>query len=123
MPPHSLTNFEIQKYYQNELKFNGVYWKNNLPKIKDETYVINLYEYKSIRTHWIGLYVNGDDVTHFDRFGVKCIQKNKKFTNNNNIKANIYRIQENDSMTWEYFCTGYLQNTSKWFSDLWMLLY
>ena len=75
MQPHSLTNFEIQKYYQNELKLNGVYWKNNLPKIKDETYVINLYEYKSIRTHWIGLYLNGDNVTHFDRFGVKCIKK------------------------------------------------
>ena len=39
MPPHSLTNFEIQKYYQNEAKFNGVYSRNNLPKIKDGTYV------------------------------------------------------------------------------------
>ena len=27
---HSLTNFEIQKYYQNEPRFNGVYSKNNL---------------------------------------------------------------------------------------------
>ena len=27
MPPHALTNFEIQKYYQNETKFNGVYSK------------------------------------------------------------------------------------------------
>ena len=35
MPPHPLTNFEIQKYYQNEPKFNGIYSKNNLPKIKD----------------------------------------------------------------------------------------
>ena len=34
-----LTNFEIQKYYQNESKFNGVYSKNNLPKIKDGAYV------------------------------------------------------------------------------------
>ena len=31
MPPHPLTNFEIQKYYQNEPRFNGVYSKNNLP--------------------------------------------------------------------------------------------
>ena len=42
MPPHPLTNFETQNYYQNELKFNGVYSKNNLPKIKDVTYVISL---------------------------------------------------------------------------------
>ena len=35
MPSHPLTNFEIQKYYQNEPKFNDVYSRNNLPKIKD----------------------------------------------------------------------------------------
>ena len=35
MPPHSLTNFEIQKYYQNEPKFNDIYSRNNLPRIKD----------------------------------------------------------------------------------------
>ena len=51
MPSNPLINFEIQKYYQNEPKFNGVYSRNNLPKIKDGVYVINLDEYKSIRAH------------------------------------------------------------------------
>ena len=46
MLPHALTNFEIQKYYQNELKRNDTYSINNLPKIKDNTYVINLDEYE-----------------------------------------------------------------------------
>ena len=46
MPPHLLTNFEIQKYYQNEPKFNGIYSRNNLPKIRDRTYVLNLDEFK-----------------------------------------------------------------------------
>ena len=55
MPLHPLTNFEIQTYYQNEPKFNSVYSRNNLPKIKDGVYVINLHEYKSIGTHWIAL--------------------------------------------------------------------
>ena len=53
MPSHSLTNFKIQKYHQNEPKFNGVYSKNNLSKIKDGEYAINLDEFKSIRTYWI----------------------------------------------------------------------
>ena len=36
MAPHPLTNFEIEKYYQDEPIFNGVYSRNNLPKkIKD----------------------------------------------------------------------------------------
>ena len=34
MPPHPLTNFETQKYYQSEPKFNGVYSRNNFSKIK-----------------------------------------------------------------------------------------
>ena len=48
---YPLTNFEIQKYYQNEPKFNGVYSRNNLSKIKDEAYIINLDEYDSIGCH------------------------------------------------------------------------
>ena len=44
MSLHPLTNFEIQKYYQNEPKLNGVYSRNNLLKIKDGTYVISLDE-------------------------------------------------------------------------------
>ena len=86
MRPHPLTNFEIQKYYQNEPKFNGVYSRNNLPKIKDGAYVINLDEYKSIGTHWIALYVNDNNVTYFDSFGVEHIPKEiKKFIGNKNV--------------------------------------
>ena len=49
--PHPLTNFQIQKYYQNEPKFAGVYSRHNLPKIKDGEYVISLDEHKSIGNH------------------------------------------------------------------------
>ena len=52
VPSHLLTNFEIQKYYQNKLKFNGVYSRNNLPKnIKDRVYIINLDKYTNARSH------------------------------------------------------------------------
>ena len=76
MPPHAFTNFEIQKYYQIKPKFNDVYSRNNLPKIKDGVYVINRDEYRSIGSHWIVLFANGDNVTYFDSFGVQ--QKNSK---------------------------------------------
>ena len=43
MPPHPLTNFEIQKHYKNEPRINGIFSRNNLPKkIKDVAYLINL---------------------------------------------------------------------------------
>ena len=51
MPIHPLTNFETQEFYKNEPKFNGVYSGNNLSKIKDRAYVINLDEHKSVRTY------------------------------------------------------------------------
>ena len=78
MPPHLLTNFEMQIYYENEPKFNGVYSRNNLTKIKDGAYIINLDEYESIGTHWIALYVNDNNVTYFDSFGVEHISKKLK---------------------------------------------
>ena len=74
MSPHPLTNFEIQKYYQNEPKFNSVSSRNNLPKI-------NLDDFQSIGTHWIALHVNGNngsasyDAIYFDSFGVEHIPK------------------------------------------------
>ena len=42
MSSHPLTDFEIQKYYQKEPKFNDVYSRNNLSKTKDGAYITNL---------------------------------------------------------------------------------
>ena len=78
MPPHPLTNFEIKKYYQNEPKFNGVYSRNNLSKIKDWTYIINLDDYKSIETHWIALYVNTENVNTLIVLELNIFQKKLK---------------------------------------------
>ena len=58
--------------------FNGVYSRNNLPKIKDGAYVMDLDEFKSIETHLIDLYVNGNNIINFDSFGVKHIPKEIK---------------------------------------------
>ena len=95
MTPHPLTNFEIQAYYQNEPRFNGVYSKDNLPaKIKDGAYVVNLDEYSDIGTHWIELYLNNKTVTYFDSFGIEHISKEvKKIVNNKNIIVNKHMIQ------------------------------
>ena len=46
-----LTNCQLQNYCENEPRFNGVYSRNNLPKIKYGAYIINLNEYKSTGTH------------------------------------------------------------------------
>ena len=109
MPPHPLTNFEKQKNYQNEPRFNGVCSRDNLPKTKDRAYIINLEECSNIGTYWVALWVNNNDVTYFDSFGVGHIPKEiKTFINNKNIKTNIFRIQAYDSIMCGYFCIRFI---------------
>ena len=120
IPPHPLTNFEIQKYYKNEPRFNVIFPRNNLPKkIKDGAYVINLDEYADVGTHWIALFCNRNEIVYFDSFGVEHISEeikefnDRRFLNssasqNKNIKANIFRVQANDSVMRGYFCIGFI---------------
>ena len=100
-------------YYQNEPRFNGVYSRDNLPdKTKDGSYVINLDEYSDIETHWIALYVNNKTVTYFDSFEVEHIPKEiKKFINNKNIIANIFRLQAYGAIMCKYFCIRFIDFT------------
>ena len=110
LPPHPLTNFEIQEYYQNEPRFNGVFSGDNPPNnnnnnnnnnirpkelgsaVKNGAYVINLDEYHDIGTHWVALYVNNKTITYFDSFGVEHIPKEiMKFIFRKKIITNIYR--------------------------------
>ena len=114
MPPHPLTNFEIQKYYQNEPRFNGAFSRNNLPKkIRDGAYIINLDEYADVGTYWIALSCKKNEIVYFDSFGVEQIPEDikefiKEFPGNKNIKANIFQIQENSSIMCGYFCIGFI---------------
>ena len=76
IPPHPLTNFEIQNNHQNETRLNGVYSRDNLPKrIEDGAYVINLDEHADVATHWIALYNSNIEIIYFDSFGVEHVLK------------------------------------------------
>ena len=88
--------------YKSIIKTN-INSRNNLPKIKDGTYVINTDEYESIGTHWIGFYEDGDDriasynAIYFDSFAFIC------------------RIQAYDSIMYGFidFCIGFIDFTLK----------
>ena len=119
LPAHPLTNLEIQEYYQNEPRFNGVFSRDNLPNtirpkgldsaVKNGAYVINLDEYHDIGTHWVALYVNNKIVIYFDSFGVEHIPREiMKFISSRKIITNIYRIQAYDSIMCGYFCIGFI---------------
>ena len=120
-PPHPLTNFEIQEYYQNEPRFYGVFSRDNiLNSIKNGAYVINIDEYHDIGTHWVTLYVNNNTIIYFDSFRVEHIPNEIiKFISNNEqsssakarnkkIITNIFTIQAYHSIMCGYFCIGFI---------------
>ena len=110
VPPHPLTNFKINKYYQNGPRFYGIYSRDNLLKtIKDGAYVMNLDEYADVGTHWIALYNSKIEIISFDSFGVEHVLKeNKKVIARKNIKGNIFRTQANNSIMCIHFCIGFI---------------
>ena len=114
MLSHPLTNFEIQKYYQNEPRFNGSFSRDNLPRIKDGAHIINLDEYSDSGTHCVALHLgeaSPKDVQNNNVTYLILSEQNifgKKFVNNKTIKTNIFRIQANDSIMCGYFCIGFI---------------
>ena len=96
--------------HQNEPRFNGVYSRDNLPKIKDVAYVINLDEYCDIGTHWVAWYTHNNNVTYFDSFSVEHIPKEiKAFIRRClSIVTNIFRTQAYDSIIVDIFALDLL---------------
>ena len=109
LPFHPLTNIEISEYYASEPRFNGVYSRNNLRKIKKGAYVINLDEYENTGSHWMALFVKTNGAIYFDSFGIEHIPKEiNKFIGNKEIKTNIFRIQACDSILCGHFCIEFI---------------
>ena len=108
MLPHPLKIFKIQKYYQNEPKFYGVYSRNNLPKAKDGGICNESWRDKSIRTCWTALYVNGNNLCFYS-FGAEHIPKEiKKFIGKKSIITNFYWIQEYNLIMYGYVCIRFI---------------
>ena len=107
--PHPLTNFEIQKFYKNEPRFNSIFSRNNLPKkIRDGAYVINFDEYALLGTHWIALFCNRNEIPEEIKEFIDRRFLNSSASQNKNMKANIFRVQANNSVMCRYFCIAFI---------------
>ena len=97
-------------YFKNVKGFNGVFTRNNLSNLQNGAYVINLDHSENTGTHWIVAYVKKDEVICFDSFGAEYIPKEiMEKTKNKNIKTNIFRIQDNNSIMCGYFCILFIE--------------
>ena len=70
---------------------------------------MNLDEYANLGTHQIALFCDRNEIVYFNSFGAEHIpEKIKEFIRNKNIKANIFRVQANNSLMCGYFCIGFI---------------
>ena len=89
---------------------NGVFSRNNLPRIKDEAYVINLDDKNSKAAHWVSLFVNKNLSVYFDSFGIEYItQEVLNKIKNKSITHNIFRMQDNESILCRFYCVAFIE--------------
>ena len=52
-------------YFKGVKGFNGVFSRNNLPNLKDGSYIINLDHSENTGTHWVVIFLKKDEVIYF----------------------------------------------------------
>jgi hypothetical protein len=96
------------QYYNNVKHFDGVYSRNNLPKIiEPKFYIVNLDDAKGPGTHWVCIYnCNHNACYYFDSFGVDPCEEVLRFMRQSHKKilGSTYQIQKLGTIMCGYFC-------------------
>ena len=62
---------QYRDYFNYEPRFYDAFSRNDLPRIKDGEFVINLDDKKSKRTHCVLLFIDINTAVYFDSFGIE----------------------------------------------------
>ena len=82
---------------------------NQLHKVNNGVYLINIDDKKSKGTNRISIFIVRNTVAYFDSFGVEHIpQEVLKKTKHKSITHNIFRMQDNDFIKWEFYCMTFV---------------
>ena len=96
-------------YFNYEPRFNGIFSRNNLPRTKDGAYVINLDDKKSKGRNWVSLFIDRNLAVYFDCFALEYIpQEVLNKIKDKSITRNIFRIQDNGSIMWGFYCIAFI---------------
>ena len=107
---HPLNNKKITNFFNYEPIFNGVFARNNLPRIKDWAYLINLDDKKCKGTHWVSLFIDRNTVVYFAYFQIEHIpQEVFSKIRDKSITRNIFRIQDNEAITCGFYCITFIE--------------
>ena len=68
-------NIEVTNDFDDEPRFNSVFSRNSLARIKDGAYVINIDDKNSKRKHWVSLFINKNIAIYSDSLELNLYQK------------------------------------------------
>ena len=98
------------KYFNYEPSFNGVLSRENLPRIKDGAYVLNLEDKESKGEYCVSLFIEKNTSAYFDSFGIEYIpQEVLNKIKDKSITHNIFRIQSDDSIISGFYCIAFIE--------------
>ena len=83
---------------------------NNLPGIKDGSYVINLDDKKSKVTYWVSLFIERNTAICLYSFGIEYISLEiLSKIRDKSITHNIFRLQDNRSIKCGFYCITFIE--------------
>ena len=107
---HPLSSTNINNYFNYESRCNGVFSRENLSRIKDGAYRINLDDKKSKETHWVLLFIDGNTAVYFDSFGIEYIpQEVLSKIQDKCITHSIFRIQDDGYIMCGFYCITFIE--------------
>ena len=110
MPLPILSNIKTAKYFNYDPRFNGVFSRDNLPRMKDGAYIINLNDKQSGVRRWVSFFIDRNIAVYFDSFGIDYIpQKVLRKIKDKSITHNIFRAQSDDSIMSEFYCIIFIE--------------
>ena len=91
---------------------NGIFSRNNLPRINNGAYIINLADKNSKGTHQVLLFIHKITTVYFDSFETEYISQEILIKiNNKSITHYIFRIQDNESIMCGFYCIAFTEYT------------
>ena len=106
-----LKHCKVPKYHDQDCRFNGVYSRNNLPRIKDGVSAINQDDEESKGTYWVSLFINISTAVYFDSFGIKYFrQEVLSKIEYESILHNVFSIQFEDSIKFGFYCITFTEH-------------
>ena len=99
-------------YFVNNCRFNSVFSRGSLPRIKDRVYIINLNDKQSKEIHWASLFCDRNTAVYFDSFGIEYIPQDVLIKiKDKSITHNIFRIKCDDSIMCGFYCIAFIEYT------------